>query len=61
MTKIVNRWSFLTVQPDSGYPKYFGYNPHFGSINELGSLMNKLGEIIIKVINYDYSKKIYHR
>ena len=45
MTKIVNRWSFLTVQPDSGYPKYFGYNPHFWSINELGSDINKLGDI----------------
>ena len=45
MTKIVNRWSFLTVQPDSGYPKYFGYNPHFWSINELGSDINKLYEM----------------
>ena len=43
MTKIVNRGSFLTVQLDSGYPKYFGYNRHFGGINEPGSDINKLG------------------
>ena len=42
MTKIVNRGSFLTVQLDSGYPKYFGYNPHFGGINEPGADINKL-------------------
>ena len=45
MTKIVNRGSFLTVQLDSGYPKYFGYNPHFGGINEPGADINKLGDI----------------
>ena len=45
MTKIVNRGSFLTVQPDSGYPKYFGYYPHFGGINEPGSDINKLYEM----------------
>jgi hypothetical protein len=36
---------FLAVQPDSGYPKYFGYNPKIRVISQLGSDTNKLGDI----------------
>jgi len=36
---------FPVVQPDSGYPKYFGYTPQMGGISEPGSDTNKLGEI----------------
>lgn len=32
--KIVTRRGFLAVQPDSEYPKYFGYHPKFRGISE---------------------------
>jgi len=37
---------FPVVQPDSGYPKYFGYTPKIGGISEPGSDTNKLFAIV---------------
>jgi hypothetical protein len=34
VTKFVNRRGFLVIQPDSEYPKYFGYHPNFRGISE---------------------------
>jgi len=35
----------VAFQPDSGYPKYFGYHPNFRGISEPISDINKLGKI----------------
>ena len=45
MTKFCKLRGFFDIQPDSGYPKYFGYNTKFRGISEPITDANKLDEI----------------